>query len=155
MQSFSNAHADQAMQCAIEMHQWVLDQWQEQRDILKVFPLRIGINTGSAFVGNVCDKNRIEYSIVGKTVNFAQRYESACAPFHILIGEKTYHYLSDEEITRNCIDKKISVKHIQKKITAKELDPFKLNPGSEASTRLDDFREQALSNLTKGVKDAA
>ncbi|NKB49553.1 MAG: HAMP domain-containing protein [Alphaproteobacteria bacterium] len=45
--------------------------------------VRVGIHTGKAIVGNIGSKNRINYTVVGDTVNVASRLESLSKDFEI------------------------------------------------------------------------
>lgn len=44
--------------------------------------LRIGLHTGPAIVGNIGAPGRVNYTIVGDTVNVAQRIESLSKELH-------------------------------------------------------------------------
>jgi adenylate cyclase len=80
--------ADKAMQAAIEMmdelgklnKQWI----SEGRPGLQI---GIGINHGEAFAGNIGSERRLEYTVIGDTVNTASRLCSAAGPGEILISE--------------------------------------------------------------------
>ncbi|QNU67406.1 adenylate/guanylate cyclase domain-containing protein [Ruminiclostridium herbifermentans] len=50
----------------------------------------IGINYGTAIVGNIGASFRMEYTAIGDTVNTAQRLESNAKPGQILISESVY-----------------------------------------------------------------
>ncbi|PYG85811.1 adenylate cyclase [Ruminiclostridium sufflavum DSM 19573] len=50
----------------------------------------IGINYGTAVVGNIGASFRMEYTAIGDTVNTAQRLESNAEPGQILISESVY-----------------------------------------------------------------
>lgn len=56
--------------------------------------IRIGINSGECLVGNFGSDNRMDYTIMGKTVNKAQRLEGASDPERILISQSTYELIS-------------------------------------------------------------
>jgi len=57
--------------------------------------IRIGIHTGKCTVGNFGSDNRMDYTIVGGSVNLASRLESNSEPNQILISETTYHLVKD------------------------------------------------------------
>src|SRR5262249_28553054 len=54
----------------------------------------IGINTGNAVAGNIGSPRRLDYTVVGDTVNTAQRLMSNAAGGQILIAESTASKLS-------------------------------------------------------------
>ena len=64
--------------------------------------VRIGIHTGPVVVGNIGPPNRLNYTIVGDTVNTAQRIEELCRDMPdvedvvILIGDRTAAELGGE-----------------------------------------------------------
>ncbi|MEW6669957.1 MAG: adenylate/guanylate cyclase domain-containing protein [Thermodesulfobacteriota bacterium] len=59
----------------------------------KTFEIGIGINTGSAVIGSVGSKNRMDYTVIGDCVNVAARFQQAAKGGEILIGETTYQSL--------------------------------------------------------------
>ena len=81
--------AQRAIQAALDMRRAVF-QMMEQTEPNRQFSVRLGINTGKAVAGNLGSPRRMEYSIIGDTVNTASRIQSIAEPNQILIGEKTY-----------------------------------------------------------------
>lgn len=55
------------------------------------FEIGIGINTGEVVMGNVGSKNRMDYTVIGDTVNVAARLEQMAEGNSIMVGEETYN----------------------------------------------------------------
>ena len=83
-------HAVYAVRSAIAMQNGTRDLMREFK--LKGYPpfeVGIGINTGETLVGNVGSKNRVDYTVIGDTVNVAARLEQMAEGYAIIIGEET------------------------------------------------------------------
>ncbi len=75
-------------------------KWKaEKRPELK---MRIGLNTGSAVVGNMGPKNRIDYTTMGDAVNTAARMEGVNKVYgtYTMTGNATYTSAKDEVLVR-------------------------------------------------------
>jgi len=68
--------ARNALKCAVDMIA-ELDRWNEERTALGAPPVRIGIGVhyGEVIAGNIGNERRLEYSVIGDTVNIASRLE--------------------------------------------------------------------------------
>jgi len=64
------------------------------------FHLRIGINTGYVTVGNFGSDDRMDYTIIGSSVNATARLEFHAETDGILIGHETYALVKDEVNTQ-------------------------------------------------------
>ena len=67
----------------------------EKLDPSKTFAFRIGINTGPGYAGFFGTRQRLEYTVIGDTVNTASRLESAAELNSVLIGEATRAAIGD------------------------------------------------------------
>jgi len=89
-------HALLALRCAYDLVNRAPEL--EQRLLAKGLPpIRwgIGINTGSAVVGNMGSRSRLQYTALGDTVNTAARFCAHAPAFHVLIGQQTYDMCKD------------------------------------------------------------
>jgi adenylate cyclase len=59
------------------------------------FKVRYGINTGQAIVGNFGSDERVDYTILGHSVNLASRISRIAEPDQVLIGPETYERIKD------------------------------------------------------------
>ena len=57
--------------------------------------IRMGINTGNFRVGNFGTLTKLNYTVMGNTVNLASYLESIAEPNEILISENTYILVKD------------------------------------------------------------
>lgn len=75
----SSQDAIHAIRCALKMRQ-ALAQWNQERAVngLKIIHQGIGIHYGPVVSGNIGSKDRLEYTVIGDTVNVASRIESLC-----------------------------------------------------------------------------
>lgn len=70
-------HAARAMRAGAEIQQRIrADNLQRMNAGEPPLAVRVGIHTGAVVVGNIGSKNRINYTIVGDTVNIASRIDS-------------------------------------------------------------------------------
>lgn len=94
-------HAQNAVKCAYEMLQKVKElQIKWAKEGKPKIDIGVGINTGEVFVGNIGSINRMEYTVIGDTVNIASRLESYNKIYktRMLISSSTF------EETKNILD---------------------------------------------------
>jgi adenylate cyclase len=84
-------HAERAVRTSLAMMS-ALDQWNQQRlvDGLEAIETRIAVHSGPVVVGDIGSATRVDYTVLGNTVNVAARLEEFVAkPGQIVIGETT------------------------------------------------------------------
>lgn len=86
-----NQPALKAVTAALHMQKGLMGLNKRRVDRGK-FPISmgIGINTGEAVAGVIGSEKKMEYTIIGDTVNVAQRLESVTEPGQVLVSESTY-----------------------------------------------------------------
>jgi adenylate cyclase len=55
----------------------------------------IGVSTGETVAGTVGTDDRMEYTVIGDSVNVAARLESTAKPMQILIAGRTWEVVKD------------------------------------------------------------
>ena len=113
---------DEAMNAAVQIQMTSLLRGIRNE---KILPLRIGINTAEVLSADMGDKKRIDVTLMGEGVILAQRLESACNPYKIMVGEGTRQNLSDDwkekDLGCECL---IQIKHSPEPIRAWQYNPF-------------------------------
>jgi adenylate cyclase len=88
-------HAIRAVEAALEMRS-ELEKLNNDTSMAFEISIRIGINSGKVVAGDIGSIKRMEYTVLGDTVNVASRLEEYIAkPGDIVIGEATYKYIKD------------------------------------------------------------
>ena len=96
-------HELKACQAALEcQEQMVLFNEKNKAEGLPHLKMRIGISTGTVFVGNIGSDDRLNYTAVGDTVNLASRLEATNKTYKtwILISDKTQVGTRGQILTR-------------------------------------------------------
>jgi class 3 adenylate cyclase len=91
--------AQRAVRAAEDLRRW-LDvgnrRWRERWGI--EIQLAMGVHTGFAVAGNVGSDKRMDYTVIGDTVNVAARLESMAQPGQILVSEATRERIGDDSV---------------------------------------------------------
>ena len=88
-------HALRAVRAAVEIQEG-LAAWNVRRTAegLPGFEARIGLNSGPVVVGDIGSSRRVDYTVLGNTVNVAARLEALVAqPGDVVIGPETQRLL--------------------------------------------------------------
>lgn len=119
-------HAMQAVFCAEAIQKQHAEYCVRMRNKgYSLSPLRIGINSGAVYLGNVGNNQRIDFTIIGHCVNYARRLEEACESFRVMIGPATHDHLKGIELIERATRRRdLHIKHHAELWEAFEYDPF-------------------------------
>src|SRR5947209_9905881 len=111
-------HALRAVRAAIEIQEG-LDVWNAGRaaDGLPGFAARVAVNSGPVVVGDIGSARRVDYTVLGNTVNVAARLEAFVArPGDVVVGPETHRLLAGAVATESLGE--LSLKGLQQRIVA-------------------------------------
>jgi len=96
MAVFRDFHLDRAVEALLALRKKI-DQLPEQERTSYLPKLAIGINSGEMISGNIgsVSLKRLDYTVIGDTVNTAQRLQSVAEPGQIIIGETAYDKIKE------------------------------------------------------------
>lgn len=137
--------AEVACRACIEMQKRLAElrsKWRtEEKPELK---MRIGLCTGPAVVGNMGSKNRMDYTMMGDTVNTAARLEAVNKVYgsFTLVGDSTYGSAGDNIITRE----------IDSVLVAGKEDPVTIYEIIGYPEDVDDRMQEAANHYAEGLE---
>lgn len=106
-------HTEQAVQAAVAI----------QENAVRMFPpewegacLRIGLNTGTAFLGRLGSGDVKDYTAVGDTVNVAQRLQVEAEPGEILVSAAVYEQVRN--LYPRAVKRELAVKGRDQRVDA-------------------------------------
>jgi class 3 adenylate cyclase len=120
-------HADRAVSCAVAILRAQIDDMLARAGSPRAFilPLRIGVNSGGVYLGDLGGDSRRDVTIIGNVVNFGQRLEAACEINRIMIGETTQALAESlPPETPGLRPRPIIAKNFHEPVPAFEFDPF-------------------------------
>ena len=154
-------HARQACLTALDMQarlaelrtKWISegDKWPQ---IVHEMRMRIGINSGPIVTGNMGSRTRMNYTMMGDTVNLAARLESAAKQYgvYVMLSHFTYDMVKDDFEVRQ-LDK-ITVVGKSEPIVVYELMSAKGGLSAEL-TKMRDLYSLGMAHFYKQEWDAA
>jgi adenylate cyclase len=137
-------HAWFACMSAIEMQRRLLEmrkQWKKEgRHELRV---RMGINSGLAVAGNMGSRSRMNYTVMGDSVNLASRLEGANKFYgtYSMVSQFTQAKVKDQFLFRELDRIRVVGKN----------EPIKVYELLEESGKLSDQKESMLEHYNKGL----
>ena len=114
-----------------------------------VYPLRIGINSAEVCIGNMGDDTRFDFTMTGEGVIMASRFETACEPFKIIIGQSTYQAM--DGATRQherFYSRLVPIKH-----TMPLVESFEVNPFENDGAALEEARKRYWNSIEAAPRD--
>ncbi len=137
--------AEVACRACVEMQNRLVKlraKWKaENRPQLK---MRIGLCTGPAVVGNMGSKNRMDYTMMGDTVNTAARLEGVNKVYGI--------YTLISESTRRTVGEDIMTREIDKIHVVGKKEPITIYEVLDYSSNIDENLRQTTEYYAEGLK---
>jgi adenylate cyclase len=123
-------HAQRAVQAAIEIQRG-LAEWNARRaaEGRPALVARVGLNSGPVVVGDIGSRRRVDYTVLGNTVNVASRLENYARPGDIVIGPETHRLLNGSVETEPLGE--VQLKGLQQRVEAYRISA--VDPGGALS----------------------
>lgn len=144
-------HKFHAIACAILMHKLIQNlNIERQQQGLSEIELRIGINSGPMLAGVLGNKKRMEYTVVGDSVNLASRLCSEAAPGQILTTEHACFDAMQQQKIKAHSHKSIRVRGKENSVNTYIVEDI----GREYQLTMDSLIEDVLNRRATSNQDA-
>jgi adenylate cyclase len=123
-------HALAAVKASLDMQKQMTEldsQWSKSGipEFKTGLKIRIGINTGPVVVGNIGSTRRLEYTVLGSSVNIASRLQALAPPGGIIMAVRTKSLIPNEVPTEG--PEFVRVKGIDRDIEVYKIYPEAVN----------------------------
>jgi class 3 adenylate cyclase/tetratricopeptide (TPR) repeat protein len=125
-----------AIWASVAIHKGIGEFNEKMKDEHRIAPilLRIGINTGTVVIGSVRIDLRVQFTVVGDTINVASRMETLAEPGSTYVTEETYRQAKSlfhfQPMGKKMVKGKEEPIFVYKVLSAKE-DVYRPRLGSE------------------------
>lgn len=150
-----NNHADNAIECALEM-QKILDTINPVKinNICVPLSARIGVCSGALYACDIHFAGKREFTVLGKTVNLASRYQKINKYYgtKILIDESVFAYIKSDIVTRK-LDR-VEIEGCAERVQVYEVLFTRLTSDAEETLKKAHY-EKGLTHYLQGNWDEA
>lgn len=117
-------HMEQGIKAAVAIRE-LLDRANSLREKkgLSALPMGAGFDSGMAIAGNMGSSVRMEYTVIGDTVNLAARLSGVAKGGEIILDKKVFDKISEHAIGELCPE--VSIKGIDKPLSLYKLSSLK------------------------------
>jgi class 3 adenylate cyclase len=129
-------HADAAVKAGVAMQQemnTVNSKWTTSgiKEFEVGVKIRVGINTGMVFVGDLGSDRRLEYTVVGSAVNMASRLQALAPPGGIMMTSRTRALLTNPNMCQG--PEKVRLKGFERDTDVYTIHPDAIETSQDAN----------------------
>lgn len=135
----SHDHADAAVRCGIDIQRFCVEHiLSNEKSGLAAYPIRVAVNTTHAYVGDMGNVDRFDFTLLGHGCHFVRLLLGVCEPFRVVLTYSTRAHLNDATLENTGIVNRLTdLREHQDLIEIFEVDPFHSEHGRlEEATRI-------------------